>query len=75
MTMHARQARAHRSISAGRGIAKMDGTGKLTNKIALITGGTTGIGAATAASFQVEGARVIVTGSDSGSLSTAMVGN
>jgi hypothetical protein len=36
------------SAGAGRGIAKMDGTGKLSNKIALITGGTTGIGAATA---------------------------
>jgi hypothetical protein len=29
-------------------LAKMDGTGKLSNKIALITGETTGIGAATA---------------------------
>jgi NAD(P)-dependent dehydrogenase (short-subunit alcohol dehydrogenase family) len=43
--------------------AKMDGTGKLSNKIALITGGTTGIGAAMAARIQAEGA-VIVTGSD-----------
>ena len=64
MTMDIRQANTHLSAGAGRGIAKMDGTGKLSNKIALITGGTTGIGAATATCFQAEGARVIVTGSD-----------
>ena len=37
---------------------------KLANKIALISGGTTGIGAATAALFKAEGATVIVTGSN-----------
>ncbi len=37
---------------------------KLANKVALISGGTTGIGAATAALFKKEGATVIVTGSN-----------
>ena len=36
--------------------------GKLDNKIAVITGGTTGIGLATVQLFIKEGAKVIVTG-------------
>jgi NAD(P)-dependent dehydrogenase (short-subunit alcohol dehydrogenase family) len=47
------------------------GTGKLSNKIALITGGTSGIGAATAMRFQSEGATVIATGSDPATLQLA----
>ena len=49
----------------------MNGTGKLSDKIALITGGTTGIGAATAACFQAAGARVIITGSNPATIEAA----
>ena len=44
---------------------------KLDGKIALITGGTTGIDAATAKLFQAEGATVIVTGSSTKTVQTA----
>jgi NAD(P)-dependent dehydrogenase (short-subunit alcohol dehydrogenase family) len=44
---------------------------KLTDKIALISGGTTGIGATTARLFQSEGATVIVTGSSQSSVDAA----
>ena len=44
---------------------------KLDGKIALISGGTTGIGAATARLFQSEGATVIVTGSSEKSVAAA----
>lgn len=45
--------------------------GKLDGKIALITGGSTGIGFATAKLFQTEGAQVIVTGRNKESIAEA----
>ena len=44
---------------------------RLSGKIALITGGTSGMGAATAKLFQAEGARVIVTGNSPEGLDAA----
>lgn len=45
--------------------------GKLDGKIALITGGSTGIGLASAALFQKEGAQVIVTGRNQDAIAAA----
>jgi NAD(P)-dependent dehydrogenase (short-subunit alcohol dehydrogenase family) len=47
------------------------GVGKLEGRIALITGGTTGIGFSTAKLFQKEGAKVYVTGRSEKSLESA----
>ncbi|HEY4057917.1 MAG TPA: SDR family oxidoreductase [Kofleriaceae bacterium] len=49
----------------------MTNTGKLTNKTILITGGTTGIGLATAKLFAAEGARLVVTGTNPVTLEAA----
>jgi NAD(P)-dependent dehydrogenase (short-subunit alcohol dehydrogenase family) len=46
-------------------------TGKLSGKIAVITGGTSGIGMATARRFAAEGATLIVTGSSDASVASA----
>jgi len=46
-------------------------SGKLENKVAVITGGTTGIGFASAKRFVAEGAKVIITGTNPASLEKA----
>ncbi len=45
---------------------------KLTNKVAVVTGGSSGIGFATAQRFIADGAQVVITGRNQGALDTAV---
>ena len=45
--------------------------GKLEGKVAVVTGGNSGIGLATAKEFAREGARIVITGRDAGTLAEA----
>jgi NAD(P)-dependent dehydrogenase (short-subunit alcohol dehydrogenase family) len=47
-------------------------SGKLNNKVAVITGGSSGIGLATAKTFALEGAKVAITGRNQASLDAAV---
>jgi len=48
-----------------------NGMGKLEDKVAVVTGGNSGIGLATAKEFRREGARVVITGRDARTLAEA----
>lgn len=50
---------------------KREMAGKLEGKVAVVTGGNSGIGLATAKEFEREGARVVITGRDERSLAAA----
>ncbi len=45
---------------------------KLSNKVAVVTGGSTGIGLATARRFIADGAQVVITGRNQGALDAAV---